>query len=93
MDPLAAAGLETGADGQRDPAEMAKVLGTSMQEMVKDANAWVLGKGKNNGGYGGFNGASVSELASILQNSANQLDLSGVKELQTSLKDFGKKVR
>ena len=93
MDPLAAAGLETGVAGQRDPAEMAKLLGTSMQEMVKDANAWALGKGKNNGGYGGFNGASVAELASILQNSANQLDLSGVKELGKSLEAFGKKVR
>lgn len=79
-----------GLGGPNAGKSAAQQIGKSLEGMAKNANAWILGKGTGTG-YGGFGGASVMQLASIMQNASDLLG--DPTQLEASLKQFQGKVQ
>lgn len=81
-----------GSNTKYDRVETARRIGESVSKWAMQANQWQLGArgGKFSQSYGGFSGAQVSQLTSILANASNVFD---PQHLQKSITELGDKVK
>lgn len=67
---------------------IAERMSNTIQDMAKQANRFAIGMGDaNEGHFGGFTGAQVSQIASILSNAAQQIDPENLERDVNAFKD------